>query len=343
MWEDVRNFCSEHYNAQKLIIVIDEEVHRLHGETITAQLKQLFNEIPLYTIPQGEQSKSVRQWNNLLDSILNIGVERATPLLAVGGGVTGDLAGFAAATALRGIPLLHMPTTLLAMVDSSIGGKTGINHETGKNLIGAFYQPDAVFADTVFLETLPEKEWVNGLSEILKYGAIADPAIFDEAAQCVALGFTPGKEWTALIHKSAAIKADVVARDTLEAGIRAFLNFGHTFGHALEKNSGYGTISHGEAVLIGMLAAYEASKKVGGELNINKFEQFLDLYTIHLDSEAADIDALIATMEQDKKVKDGNIRLVLLEDWGHPFIHICKDMSMLREAFGFALTNIYQH
>lgn len=343
LWEEVRNFCAENYPAQKLIIAIDEEVNRLHGNTITAGCAKFFDDIHLLTIPQGEQSKSVAQWNKSLNIILKKGIERSTPLLAVGGGVTGDLAGFMAASALRGIPLVHMPTTLLAMVDSSIGGKTGINHETGKNLIGAFYQPDAVFADVNFLETLPDKEWINGLSEILKYAAIAAPALFDSAAECVASGFKPSGKWIELIGKSASIKIDTVIRDTLEAGVRAFLNFGHTFGHALEKNAGYGTISHGEAVLTGMLAAFEASKELGGNLEVNRLDDFLNLYSIRLDTKAVPVDDLIETMKQDKKVKDGNIRLVLLKEWGHPYIHTCRDRQLLHHAWEFALHKINRH
>lgn len=343
LWEDLGSFCSENYPSSKLFIVIDEKVRRLHGEGIKSECNKIFDDVHLIGIPEGEESKSIALWNKTLDIILKQGVERSTPLLAIGGGVTGDLGGFVAASALRGIPLLHMPTSLLAMVDSSIGGKTGINHETGKNLIGAFYQPDVVFADINYLETLDENEWINGLSEILKYAAISEPSLFDLAAKCVKSGFHPTKEWTDIIYKSATIKSKVVTDDTLEAGSRAFLNFGHTFGHALEKKAGFGTISHGEAVLVGMLAAMKASNELGSSLQIDRFKEFLNLYSIQLDKSATQIDELIESMKHDKKVLDRNIRLILLEDWGKPYVHICNDLTLLEQAWEFAFNTIQKH
>ncbi len=336
LWDEVSKFCAENYSTRKVIIVIDEEVHSLHGDSVKTAFSGIFDQVYLHEIPQGEKSKSISQWNKSLDTVLKISIERSTPLFAIGGGVTGDLGGFVASTALRGIPLIHMPTSLLAMVDSSIGGKTGINHETGKNLIGAFYQPDAVFADVNFLETLPAEEWINGLSEVLKYAAIEDPSLFELSAECVASGFEPSEKWTGIIQKSAGIKVGVVSRDALEAGTRAFLNFGHTFGHALEKKAGYGTISHGEAVLVGMLAACKASTELGGDLQIDKFNEFLDLYSIQLDEDEIPIDSLIESMKQDKKVLEGNIRLVLLKEWGQPFLHTCKDDQLLKHAWQYA-------
>lgn len=336
LWNEVSKFCAENYSPRKLIIVIDEEVNRLHGDTVKSAFSAIFEQVYLYEIPQGEKSKSISQWNKTLDAVLKKGIERSTPLLAIGGGVTGDLGGFIASTALRGIPLIHMPTSLLAMVDSSIGGKTGINHGTGKNLIGAFYQPDAVFADVNFLQTLPAEEWINGLSEVLKYAAIEDPSLFETLAECVASGFEPSEQWTRIIQKSAEIKIGVVSRDVLEAGARAFLNFGHTFGHALEKKAGYGTISHGEAVLVGMLAACKASTELGGDLRIDRFNEFLDLYSIQLDEDEIPIDSLIESMKQDKKVLEGNIRLVLLKEWGQPFLHTCNNEQLLKHAWQYA-------
>lgn len=343
LWSELGSFCRERYSPKKLIIVIDEYVHSLHGETLHRECSAFFEKTEVVRIPRGEQSKSFACWNKTLDVVLKSGVERKTPLLAVGGGVTGDLGGFVAATALRGIPLIHMPTSLLAMVDSSIGGKTGINHETGKNLIGSFYQPDAVFADVNFLETLSEKEWVNGLSEILKYAAISDPSLFEMAYDCVHSGSRPGELWTKIIAKSAAIKCEIVSHDTLETGRRAFLNFGHTFGHALEKKAGYGTISHGEAVLVGMLAACKASNELGGEVPPEIFDDFMNLYSIGLDEHAIRIDDLIDAMQHDKKVQNGQIRLVLLNDWGSPYLYTCTDERLLREAWSFAYHTINEN
>lgn len=343
LWDELKGFCRKAYSLEKLIIIIDENVNRYHGEIIKNMCSNIFNDIYVQEIPQGEQSKSIAGWNKTLDAVLNNNIERKTPLLAIGGGVTGDLGGFVAATALRGIPLIHMPTSLLAMVDSSIGGKTGINHETGKNLIGSFYQPDAVFADTNYLKTLPDEEWINGLSEILKYAAIKDPSIFKLAAECVSSGFQPSELWTTLIAKSAEIKIDIVSLDTLEAGRRAFLNFGHTFGHALEKKAGYGTISHGEAVLVGMLAACKASNENGGNVRTEEFHNFLDLYSIELNEDTIPINELIDAMRHDKKVQDGKIRLVLLEDWGNPYLHTCEDDRLLKNAWKFAYRTINEN
>lgn len=343
LWKQVREFLSKNYTAAKLIIIIDEEVERLHGESIRVGCSDLFDDIQFNVIPRGEQSKSVDQWKSSLDAILGKGTERTTPLLAIGGGVTGDLAGFVAASALRGIPLIHMPTTLLAMVDSSIGGKTGINHNVGKNLIGSFYQPQAVFTDVEYLSTLPREEWINGLSEILKYAAIHSPSIFDSARECIAEGFKPSEKWQKLISRSASIKVEVVEKDALESGVRAFLNFGHTFAHALEKNAGFGTISHGEAVLVGMLAAAFVSEKVGGKVTPNRFNDFIELYSIQYEASSTKISELIETMKQDKKVKEGNIRLVLLKEWGEPYIYTCNDEQFLHKAWEFALRTINEH
>ncbi|MDZ7692897.1 MAG: hypothetical protein U5K69_17530 [Balneolaceae bacterium] len=172
IWNKLAEFIESNYSSQRAFFVIDENVHRLHQDRIFEKFSQYFEHLETFVVPAGEKSKSTEQWQEVIDFILRHQVERSSPLFAIGGGVTGDLGGFAASTALRGLPLIHLPTSLLAVVDSSIGGKTGVNHKTGKNLVGAFYQPDAVFADLQFLETLDISEWINGLSEILKYGAI---------------------------------------------------------------------------------------------------------------------------------------------------------------------------
>ncbi|SMO65317.1 3-dehydroquinate synthase [Fodinibius sediminis] len=339
--QDIRrifpSFCSNRYSREKIIVVIDEKVHRLHGEKVQAVCDEYFQDSLWLSVPEGERSKSLGQWQSLIDRILGDGVERGTPLLAVGGGVSGDLAGFVAASTLRGIPLIHMPTTLLAMVDSSIGGKTGLNHDTGKNLIGAFYQPDAVFADTAFLQTLEQKEWITGMAEVLKYAAIRSPELFDQVAGLSRGALEPGEEWAQIISESIRIKTDIVEEDTLEAGKRAFLNFGHTFGHALEKVAGYGSLSHGEAVFAGMIAATYFSQHLGHPVDDIRFAPFLPLYKQQIQSMPTDIEALIEAMKTDKKVKDNTLQLVLLKDWGSPYIHPCTDFSMLREAWQYTL------
>lgn len=334
--ESFISFCEQQYSQDKIFVLVDEKVYSLHAERIES-LVAPFSNPHLIKVPEGEASKSVAQWSSIVDELLAIGLERSTPLLAVGGGVTGDLGGFVASTVLRGIPLIHMPTSLLAMVDSSIGGKTGVNHGTGKNLVGAFYQPDAVFTDIAFLETLEQKEWITGLAEILKYAAIREPKLFDELDELVHQPLTPKQRWAEVVERSARIKTDIVQKDTLEAGKRAYLNFGHTFGHALEKVAGYGKLSHGEAVFVGMIAATYFSSKLGHPVDEVRFEPFASLYRQQMQKLPSDIDTLIETMKTDKKVKNNIIRLVLLNGWGSPYIYECTDHSKLKDAWEYTL------
>ena len=329
-------YCEAHYNQNKIFVLIDENVHRLHGEKV-ARLVSDFKDIHLIEIPEGEPSKSVTEWNNITNKILDTGIERSTPILAVGGGVTGDLAGFVAATVLRGVPLIHMPTTLLAMVDSSIGGKTGVNHPTGKNLIGSFYKPDAVFSDILFLETLEQREWVTGMAEVLKYGAIQNPDLFEVMEELIHQPLSPKQRWVEVVEESARIKTEIVQKDALEAGTRAYLNFGHTFGHALEKTSGYGEITHGEAVFVGMVAACHFSQKLGHPVSDARFSSFLSLYKKQMSPLTIDAEELVEAMKSDKKVKDNTIRLVLLNEWGSPYLYSCKDHTRLQKSWSYTL------
>ena len=330
------NFCESTYATDNIFVLVDERVHGLHAKRIKNFLS-CFDNYHLMEVPEGEASKSVSQWSQIVDEVLNEGLERGTPLLAIGGGVTGDLGGFVASTVLRGIPLIHMPTSLLAMVDSSIGGKTGVNHTTGKNLIGAFYQPDAVFADIAYLETLEQKEWVTGMAEILKYAAIRNPEIFEEVEELVHQPHTPKQRWAKVVEESARIKTDIVEEDALEAGKRAYLNFGHTFGHALENVSGYGALSHGEAVFVGMVAAAHFSSELGHPVDDAPFQPFISLYQQQMDELPQNVDELIDAMKSDKKVKNNTLRLVLLNGWGSPYIYECTDHSKLQSAWEYAL------
>ena len=337
---DIRNevigFLAQGFSTSKIIMVIDENVDNTFGEDWFNDLKQSFKHVVKCVVPSGEKSKSLSSYNQLLDNILSSGIERKTPLLAIGGGVTGDLAGYVAASVLRGIPLIHVPTTLLAMVDSSIGGKTGINHSTGKNLIGAFYQPKAVFSDLKFLETLPEKEWVNGISEILKCGFINDPLIFEELKELTREGdFSPAKEWKHLVEKSAAIKVHIVARDVKESGIREFLNFGHTFAHVLERIGEYTDYSHGEAVYVGMWAAVFASNKLGADIGIANLKDFKSLYDVYKDGFQTNTDELVSLMQKDKKVQNEKVRLVLLKSLGQPYTRTISDKQLLNSSWDY--------
>ncbi len=331
------DFCSDRYSKEKVILVVDEKVYELHETKIESICSRYFENLFVLKVPQGESSKSLSQWQQLVNEILAEGVERNTPLVAIGGGVTGDLAGYVAASVLRGIPLIHLPTTLLAMVDSSIGGKTGLNHDTGKNLIGAFYQPDAVFSDVEFLETLEQSEWITGMAEIIKYGAIRSPELFNQLETLNDNLSADDEEWIEVIRESARIKTDIVQEDTLEAGKRAYLNFGHTFGHALERVAGYGSISHGEAVFAGMIAATYFSKELGHPVDDTVFTPFMSLYKQQIRSFPTQPDKLIEAMKTDKKVKNNIIQLVLLKEWGSPYIKPCTDLSKLRAAWKYTI------
>jgi len=325
----------ENTNFDTCFILADENLWNYHHKLIEETFNKLPVDYTLQIIPSGEQSKSIRQWKKHVDFLLKSGVRRNTPLFAIGGGVTGDLAGFVAATTLRGIPLYHVPTTLLSMVDSSIGGKTGVNHETGKNLIGSFYQPKEVIADVNFLATLPHRDWTNGLSEILKYAAIKDHSIFDtcEIFKTDTVLKAHAEELKNLILKCIQIKADIVAVDEFEAGTRAFLNFGHTFAHALEKVLDFNTMNHGEAVYLGMLAAITLSQETGAQINDSPIRRFRSLYNFRVSHEILSENKLFEAMKNDKKVIDDSLRFVLLHNWQQPVVKSVNDSEPIKKAW----------
>jgi len=329
----------------KVFAAVDSEVWKHHSVHINSVLHEIADNVHLYIIPSGESSKSTEEWEKLTTYMLENGIRRNVPLIAVGGGVTGDLAGFAASTVMRGVPLIHVPTTLLAMTDSAVGGKTGINHNSGKNLVGTFYQPQCVIADTVFLNTLPQNEWVNGLSEVLKYACISDENLFSlcENIPKGNLKQIPDELLYNIIVSSVRVKADVVSRDEKESGIRARLNFGHTFAHALEKWAGYGTISHGEAVFIGMLAALRFSNNMGAALNPIRILAFQPLYNIEIDKKKLPADLLIDYMSSDKKKTSSSLKLVLLKDWQQPYQLETGNNELLIDAWQYALQYIRQN
>lgn len=329
----------------KVFVVVDSEVWKHHSVTINSILHEIADNVHLYVIPSGEGSKSTDEWVKLTAYMLENGIRRNVPLIAIGGGVTGDLAGFAASTVMRGVPLIHIPTTLLAMTDSAVGGKTGINHKTGKNLVGTFYQPKCVIADTAFLNTLPQSEWVNGLSEVLKYACISDENLFSlcEKIPKDSLNQMPDELLYNIVVSSVKVKADVVTRDEKESGIRACLNFGHTFAHALEKWAGYGTISHGEAVFIGMLAAIRFSNNKGAALNPIRILAFHPLYKIKIDKKNISTDTLIDNMSSDKKKTSSSLKLVLLRDWQQPYQLETDNKALLIDAWQYALQYIRQN
>ncbi len=332
----IRDFLSGRYAGDAAFLAIDENVQKLHGEHYQQLFKGTFSAVHTFVVPAGETGKSIEQWWKLISFMIERQARRNQPLLVVGGGVTGDLAGYAAASCLRGMPLIHFPTTLLAMVDSAIGGKTGINHPGGKNLVGSFYQPEAVFSDPGVLSTLPEKEWLCGLGEVLKYGSIEEPGFFGEIDSIIhKYGFSDPAEWLSIIDRSASIKAHIVREDEKEEGIRAYLNFGHTFAHAIEAELGYGTLPHGMAVFAGMIAAVDASNRCGANLDPEKLLRFNRFYRLNLTSLNNKQSQLIRWMFRDKKRVSGSLRLVLLHEWGQPYLMETDDLSLVDSAWQY--------
>lgn len=314
-------------------VIADAAVWSIHGARITSVLEQGGRKVHLQTVPAGESLKSWDQAGILLDGLLRSGVRRGTPLVAVGGGVVGDLAGFVASACLRGLPLIHIPTTLLAMVDSSIGGKTGINHAIGKNLIGAFYQPVKIIMDTDLLSTLPEREWRCGLGEVLKYGMISDPALLD-------IDYSSSDvDWASIISACAQFKARTVEEDELEQGIRAYLNYGHTFGHALEAVTGYTRFAHGEAVFVGMLAAAHFGQLLGHRVHPDVLMRHAPMFKLDTRGLDRQIPELMAAMFMDKKIKGSAIRFIFVDPVGTPFIQELDAPDEVAQAWRFALRN----
>lgn len=321
----------------RCVVVTDENVGARYGGPLLDELAAAGFQSLLVTLPAGETTKSFTQLQRVYDSVLQWGVERRTPVIALGGGVVGDLAGFAAATLLRGLPLFQVPTTLVAQVDSAIGGKTGINHGAGKNLIGSFYQPEAVLADASLLQTLPEREWTSGLAEVVKHGLIADERLFSdlEASWEDVLGRRP-ETIDRVVPSAARVKTDIVGRDELEGGLREILNFGHTFAHAIEKVSGYGTYTHGEAVAAGMRAALHLSKRLSPELERERADRLVERIPVPGGLAELGIGELMAAMRADKKVRDGRIRLVLLERIGHAYVTDRVGRELVEDAWAHA-------
>lgn len=315
-------------------LLADTEVARLHRKA----LDEAFEDVPLFGLEGGEPTKSLEVLGRVYDFLAEAGIDRTGALFVVGGGVIGDLGGFAAATYLRGIDLHQVPTTLLAMVDSSVGGKTGINIAAGKNLVGSFHQPKAVHIATDFLQTLPVREFNAGMAEVIKYGMLADAGLFEKLRQSSWSAQNPDLE--GVIHRCCEIKADIVRADEREeasSGGRALLNLGHTFAHAIEQTAGYGEYLHGEAVGVGLVMAADVSRRHGG-ISDNDLETVRDLVKttglpVSLRS-ALSVDALVAAMKRDKKVRAGRLRLVLLEERiGQAVTRDGADEAELREIW----------
>ena len=309
--------------APRVAIISNETVAPLYMARLAGPLEAAGVNVTRVVLPDGEQYKTWATLNSIFDALLGARCERSTTLIALGGGVIGDMVGFAAATYQRGVPFIQIPTTLLSQVDSSVGGKTAINHPLGKNMIGAFHQPRLVLADIETLATLPARELSAGLAEVIKYGLIRDAAFFawleDNMARLVA---RDGDALAYAIERSCANKAEIVAADETEQGVRATLNLGHTFGHAIEAGMGYGEWLHGEAVAAGAMMAAELSRMRGwlSDADIARIEAIHRAAGLPVRGPALPIGHYLELMAHDKKVEAGRLRLVLLEGIGRAVI-----------------------
>ncbi|MDQ2103166.1 3-dehydroquinate synthase [Azospirillum isscasi] len=322
------------------IVVTDENVAPLHLPTLERTLRGSGIEpTQAIVLPAGEKTKDFAHFERLMDAVLARGIERSAVLLALGGGVIGDITGFAAASALRGIDFIQVPTTLLSQVDSSVGGKTGINSPHGKNLIGAFHQPRLVIADTATLDTLPRREVLAGYAEVVKYGLIRLPGFFawlEENGERVVAGDSDARRYA--VTESCRAKAAIVGVDERESGDRALLNLGHTFGHALEAATGFGPrLLHGEAVSIGMALAFDLSVRLGlcpaadaEKARAHLARVGLPVRPTDIPGVEWDVDGLILSMAKDKKVKDGRITFVLVRGLGDAFTQRDVDPAVVR-------------
>ena len=313
-----------HLKTKRVAIVTNDVVGPLYLDRLRATLEAAGVRVSAVVLPDGEANKDWQTLNLVFDTLLSERCERSTTLVALGGGVVGDMGGFAAACYQRGMPFIQIPTTLLAQVDSSVGGKTAINHPLGKNMIGAFYQPRLVLADIDTLGTLPDRELAAGLAEVIKYGLIRDPVFLDWLeANLDALVARDPAALAYAIERSCRNKAEVVAADETEQGERALLNLGHTFGHAIETGLGYGEWLHGEAVAAGTMMAAELSRRLGW-LQDDDIERIATLFArAHLPVWGPKLGTsrYLELMAHDKKVEAGKLRLVLLREVGRAVIH----------------------
>jgi 3-dehydroquinate synthase len=301
-------------------VVTDEQVDRLHGQAVTRVLIEAGYSPLVATMRPGEEQKRLARIEEITGAFLSAGVDRSSAIVALGGGVVGDVAGFAAACYMRGIPYVQVPTTVVAQVDSSVGGKTAVNHPLAKNVIGAFHQPAGVLIDLELLRTLPDRELRAGLAEVIKHGVIADEALFNYMEEQSAAILA--KDLDALhypVRRSCEIKAAVVSTDEREEGVRANLNYGHTFGHAIETVAGYGTFLHGEAISIGMNAAGHLAQALGlvDAAFVERQAACLRAYGLPVQWPELPIEPTLAAMKRDKKVRTGTLKFIVADRIGH--------------------------
>ena len=314
--------------SAQALLVSNTTVAPLYADAVARALAPLHTEVLRLELPDGEAHKNWESLQTLFDTLLAKGCDRNTVLYALGGGVVGDMVGFAAACYMRGVPFVQIPTTLLAQVDSSVGGKTAINHPLGKNMIGAFYQPRRVICDLDTLKTLPDREWSAGLAEVIKYGPIADLAFLDWIESNIdALMRRDTQAVAHAVHRSCAIKAEVVGQDERESNLRAILNFGHTFGHAIEAGLGFGTWLHGEAVGCGMVMASELSCRLGlvERPFVERLTRLIAKAGLPIRGPRLGAHDYLAHMRVDKKAQAGQIRFVLIDGPGRAVVRGADD------------------
>jgi len=333
----------QHLPQRKVSVVTNTTVAALYLERLSAALRSAGVEILPVVLPDGEQYKNWQTLNAIFDALLLHRCERKSAIIALGGGVIGDLAGFAAASYQRGVPFIQVPTTLLAQVDSSVGGKTAINHPLGKNMIGAFYQPRMVLADTGLLDSLPVRELSAGLAEVIKYGLIMDlPFLGWLEANMDNLTKRDPAALAHAVTRSCELKAAVVAADERESGERALLNLGHTFGHAIEAGLGFGTWLHGEAVAAGTILAARLSERMGllRADDVERIASLLERAGLPVQAPSLGPDRYLELMGHDKKVENGRLRLVLLRSLGKAFMTSDFDLRDLREVLEGASAHV---
>ncbi len=326
-----------HIRTKQVMIVSNTTVAPLYMDSVLQALEGF--DIEQCILPDGEEYKTLETVQLIYTALLEAKFDRSATLIALGGGVVGDITGFAASSYQRGINFIGIPTTLLSQVDSSVGGKTGVNHVLGKNMIGAFHQPQAVIIDTHTLSTLDARQFSAGMAEVIKYGLILSPNLFSQLEEHIETIMNADTEHTKernqlieqLIYTSLKIKADIVAKDEFESGVRAVLNLGHTFGHAIENTLGYGTYLHGEAVAIGMIMAAELSQHIG-DLSMGDVERIISLtqsaqLPVKLDAHITH-EQFLSAMSVDKKARAGEIRLVLMKEIGSAYVSSSYDTEI---------------
>lgn len=325
--QGIGKLISEWYKGERITIITDSSVDKLHGNALTASLSRYAYYVSKIVVDPGEKSKSIETLSYIYNNLAQQGITRNNLIIAFGGGVIGDLAGFAAATYMRGIPYVQVPTTVMSQLDSSIGGKTAINLEAGKNLAGCFYQPKAVYIDTDILQTLPDKLFSEGLAEAIKYGAIKDTEFFNRL-----LGMNSIQDTRAhindIIFNCAVIKCDIVGKDEYDTGERMLLNFGHTFGHGIERYYNFEKYSHGEAVGLGMIIITRGSEAMGITKagTADAIKEALAKFGLPYTYSGISKEKLLQFVKMDKKSEDNSIKLILLKKPGHAFVdRILKD------------------